>query len=59
MTLPPSPFRLITLALLLLCGSAAAQDSPASIRLLASSKRTYVGLGGFGIEIVATERLEG
>jgi 3,4-dihydroxy 2-butanone 4-phosphate synthase/GTP cyclohydrolase II len=30
-----------------------------SIRLLASSKRTYVGLGGFGIEIVATEPLEG
>ena len=30
-----------------------------SIRLLASSKRTYVGLGGFGIEIVATEALEG
>jgi 3,4-dihydroxy 2-butanone 4-phosphate synthase/GTP cyclohydrolase II len=30
-----------------------------SIRLLASSKRTYVGLGGFGIEIVATETLEG
>jgi 3,4-dihydroxy 2-butanone 4-phosphate synthase/GTP cyclohydrolase II len=29
-----------------------------SIRLLASSKRTYVGLGGFGIEIVATETLE-
>ena len=29
-----------------------------SIRLLASSKRTYVGLGGFGIEIVATEPLE-
>ncbi|HET7806358.1 MAG TPA: 3,4-dihydroxy-2-butanone-4-phosphate synthase [Pseudolabrys sp.] len=29
-----------------------------SIRLLASSKRTYVGLGGFGIEIVTTERLE-
>ena len=26
-----------------------------SIRLLASSKRTYVGLGGFGIEIVETE----
>ncbi len=26
-----------------------------SIRLLASSKRTYVGLGGFGIEIVATD----
>ena len=30
-----------------------------SIRLLASSKRTYVGLGGFGIEIVDTETLEG
>jgi 3,4-dihydroxy 2-butanone 4-phosphate synthase/GTP cyclohydrolase II len=29
-----------------------------SIRLLASSKRTYVGLGGFGIEIVGTETLE-
>jgi 3,4-dihydroxy 2-butanone 4-phosphate synthase/GTP cyclohydrolase II len=29
-----------------------------SIRLLASSKRTYVGLGGFGIEIVETESLE-
>jgi 3,4-dihydroxy 2-butanone 4-phosphate synthase/GTP cyclohydrolase II len=29
-----------------------------SIRLLASSKRTYVGLGGFGIEIVATDTLE-
>ena len=29
-----------------------------SIRLLASSKRTYVGLGGFGIEIVYTEPLE-
>jgi 3,4-dihydroxy 2-butanone 4-phosphate synthase/GTP cyclohydrolase II len=29
-----------------------------SIHLLASSKRTYVGLGGFGIEIVATEALE-
>ena len=29
-----------------------------SIRLLASSKRTYVGLGGFGIEIVDTEPLE-
>jgi 3,4-dihydroxy 2-butanone 4-phosphate synthase/GTP cyclohydrolase II len=26
-----------------------------SIRLLASSKRTYVGLSGFGIEIVDTE----
>jgi 3,4-dihydroxy 2-butanone 4-phosphate synthase/GTP cyclohydrolase II len=30
-----------------------------SIRLLASAKRTYVGLGGFGIEIVATEPIEG
>ncbi len=30
-----------------------------SIRLLTSSKRTYVGLGGFGIEIVSTEPLEG
>ena len=30
-----------------------------SIRLLASSKRTYVGLGGFSIEIVATEALDG
>ena len=30
-----------------------------SIRLLASSKRTYVGLGGFGIEIEATEPIEG
>ncbi len=30
-----------------------------SIRVLTSSKRTYVGLGGFGIEIVATEALEG
>ena len=29
-----------------------------SIRLLTSSKRTYVGLGGFGIEIVETEPLE-
>ena len=29
-----------------------------SIKLLASSKRTYVGLGGFGIEIVDTEALE-
>jgi 3,4-dihydroxy 2-butanone 4-phosphate synthase/GTP cyclohydrolase II len=29
-----------------------------SIRLLTSSKRTYVGLGGFGIEIVSTEALE-
>jgi 3,4-dihydroxy 2-butanone 4-phosphate synthase/GTP cyclohydrolase II len=30
-----------------------------SIRLLTSSKRTYVGLGGFGIEIVSTETLDG
>jgi 3,4-dihydroxy 2-butanone 4-phosphate synthase / GTP cyclohydrolase II len=30
-----------------------------SIRLLSSSKRTYVGLGGFGIEIEGTETLEG
>ena len=30
-----------------------------SIRLLSSSKRTYVGLGGFGIEIMETEGLEG
>jgi 3,4-dihydroxy 2-butanone 4-phosphate synthase/GTP cyclohydrolase II len=30
-----------------------------SIRLLSSSKRIYVGLGGFGIEIVETEGLEG
>ena len=29
-----------------------------SIRLLTSSKRTYVGLGGFGIEIASTEPLE-
>ncbi|RFB80134.1 3,4-dihydroxy-2-butanone-4-phosphate synthase [Methylovirgula sp. 4M-Z18] len=29
-----------------------------SIRLLASSERTYVGLSGFGIEIAATEGLE-
>jgi 3,4-dihydroxy 2-butanone 4-phosphate synthase/GTP cyclohydrolase II len=29
-----------------------------SIRLLTSSKRTYVGLGGFGIEIAATEALD-
>jgi 3,4-dihydroxy 2-butanone 4-phosphate synthase/GTP cyclohydrolase II len=29
-----------------------------SIRLLSSSKRTYVGLGGFGIEIVDTAALE-
>jgi 3,4-dihydroxy 2-butanone 4-phosphate synthase/GTP cyclohydrolase II len=30
-----------------------------SIRLLAGSKWNYVGLGGFGIEIISTERLEG
>ncbi len=30
-----------------------------SIRLLTSSKRTYVGLAGFGIEIVVTEPIEG
>ena len=30
-----------------------------SIRLLTSSHLTYVGLGGFGIEIVATEAIEG
>ncbi|HEY5167605.1 MAG TPA: 3,4-dihydroxy-2-butanone-4-phosphate synthase, partial [Pseudolabrys sp.] len=30
-----------------------------SIRLLTSSKRTYVGLGGFGIEIASTGTLEG
>ena len=30
-----------------------------SIRLLSSSHHTYVGLGGFGIEIVGTEGLEG
>jgi 3,4-dihydroxy 2-butanone 4-phosphate synthase/GTP cyclohydrolase II len=30
-----------------------------SIRLLTSKKLTYVGLGGFGIEIVATESAEG
>ena len=29
-----------------------------SIRVLTSTKRTYVGLGGFGIEIVATEPME-
>jgi 3,4-dihydroxy 2-butanone 4-phosphate synthase / GTP cyclohydrolase II len=29
-----------------------------SIRLLASRERTYVGLSGFGIEIVATETLD-
>ncbi len=31
----------------------------ASIKLLASSERTYVGLSGFGIEIAATEPLGG
>ena len=30
-----------------------------SIRLMSSSQHTYVGLSGFGIEIVATEKLEG
>ena len=30
-----------------------------SIRLLASTKRTYVGLAGFGIEIVSTEAIDG
>ncbi len=30
-----------------------------SIRLLASTQRTYVGLGGFGIKIESTEPLEG
>jgi 3,4-dihydroxy 2-butanone 4-phosphate synthase/GTP cyclohydrolase II len=30
-----------------------------SIRLLAGSKWNYVGLAGFGIEILSTERLEG
>ena len=30
-----------------------------SIRLLTSSHLTYVGLGGFGIEIVATEAIDG
>jgi 3,4-dihydroxy 2-butanone 4-phosphate synthase/GTP cyclohydrolase II len=30
-----------------------------SIRLLTSAKLTYVGLAGFGIEITATEKLEG
>jgi len=30
-----------------------------SIRLLTSTKRTYVGLGGFGIEIATTEPIEG
>jgi 3,4-dihydroxy 2-butanone 4-phosphate synthase/GTP cyclohydrolase II len=31
----------------------------ASIRLLASTKRTYVGLAGFGIEILSTEVIDG
>jgi 3,4-dihydroxy 2-butanone 4-phosphate synthase/GTP cyclohydrolase II len=30
----------------------------ASIRLLASTKRTYVGLAGFGIEILSTESID-
>jgi 3,4-dihydroxy 2-butanone 4-phosphate synthase/GTP cyclohydrolase II len=30
----------------------------ASIRLLTSTKRTYVGLGGFGIEILSTESID-
>jgi 3,4-dihydroxy 2-butanone 4-phosphate synthase/GTP cyclohydrolase II len=30
-----------------------------SIRLLTSKKLTYVGLAGFGIEIVGTESIEG
>jgi len=30
-----------------------------SIRLLSTSQHTYVGLGGFGIEITATDALEG
>jgi 3,4-dihydroxy 2-butanone 4-phosphate synthase / GTP cyclohydrolase II len=30
-----------------------------SIRLLTSTKRTYVGLAGFGIEIVSTEAVDG
>jgi 3,4-dihydroxy 2-butanone 4-phosphate synthase / GTP cyclohydrolase II len=30
-----------------------------SIRLIASSQRTYVGLSGFGIEILATEPIDG
>ena len=30
-----------------------------SIRLLASSRMTYVGLAGFGIEITETETVEG
>jgi hypothetical protein len=29
------------------------------VRLLAGSKWNYVGLGGFGIEILSTEGLEG
>ncbi|HVI62091.1 MAG TPA: 3,4-dihydroxy-2-butanone-4-phosphate synthase, partial [Bradyrhizobium sp.] len=29
-----------------------------SIRLLTSAKLTYVGLAGFGIEIVSTERVD-
>jgi hypothetical protein len=31
----------------------------APIALLASARLTYVGLGGFGIEIAATELVEG
>jgi 3,4-dihydroxy 2-butanone 4-phosphate synthase/GTP cyclohydrolase II len=30
----------------------------ASIRLLTSTKRTYVGLAGFGIEILSTESID-
>ena len=30
-----------------------------SIKLLSSSNRTYVGIGGFGIEILGTESLDG
>jgi 3,4-dihydroxy 2-butanone 4-phosphate synthase/GTP cyclohydrolase II len=30
-----------------------------SIRLLSSTRHTYVGLAGFGIEIISTELLEG
>jgi 3,4-dihydroxy 2-butanone 4-phosphate synthase/GTP cyclohydrolase II len=30
-----------------------------SIRLVTSKKLTYVGLGGFGIEIVSTEAVDG
>jgi 3,4-dihydroxy 2-butanone 4-phosphate synthase / GTP cyclohydrolase II len=30
-----------------------------SIRLLTSRKLTYVGIAGFGIEIVSTEKLDG